>query len=96
MPRVVGLVGRAEDPAERKTPPGRTQRREGRAMIELSLDPVGSLLPFRAEGLDFQAQFLGQRPADEAADRVRLPARQFHGVDKQMHLGRRMSRYVSA
>jgi hypothetical protein len=27
---------------------------------------------------------------------MRLPSRRLHGVDKQMHLGRRVSRYVSA
>ena len=47
-------------------------------------------------GLDRQPHLFPQRAADEAADRMRLPIGRGHGIDKQVHLGRRVSRYVSA
>jgi hypothetical protein len=43
-----------------------------------------------------QPQFLLQLTAEESVYAMDLPAVRFHGVDKQMHLGRRVSPYVSA
>jgi hypothetical protein len=45
---------------------------------------------------NLQPQLLLQLAADESTYAMGLPAGRFHGVDKQMHLGRRMSPYVSA
>src|SRR5688572_3025260 len=51
-------------------------------MVELGSDPIGTLLPLGTRRLDPEAQFLGERPADEATDSVRLPAGGFHDLGK--------------
>ena len=62
----------------------------------LGVDPVGALPIRPLEGLDLEAHLLAQAAADEAAHAVGLPAGSLLGVDEQMHLGRRVSRYISA
>ena len=61
----------------------------------LRVDPVGALAAFRLEGLNGVSSLL-HRAGHEPADGVLLPAHLFHGIDEQMHLRRRVSRYVSA
>ena len=47
-------------------------------------------------GLHGQAHLLAERAGKEAAHTMGLPTGGSHGVGKQMHLGRRVSPYVSA
>ena len=58
------------------------------------LDPVGALAALGLERFDLVPRAF-QRSSHESADRVSLPAHLAHGVDKQMHSGRRMSRNIS-
>ena len=60
----------------------------------LLVDAVGPFSTLGLEGLDVVPGLL-HRAGHEPADGVLLPAHLVHGVDKQMHLGRRVSRYVS-
>jgi hypothetical protein len=53
--------------------------------------PIGTL-----EGFHVETHLLAKAAGDEAADVVGLPIGRVHGIDKQMQLGRRVSRYISA
>ena len=57
-------------------------------------DAVGSLPGGVLRGFDLLSA-LAAEDADEASNGVVLPARGVHGVDKQRHLERRVSQYVS-
>ena len=61
----------------------------------LADDGVNSFAVLTLDRFNLETHFLAQRAADESANAVRLPTGRLHGVDKQMHLGRRVSRYVS-
>jgi len=58
-------------------------------------DLIGTLPGGIFGGLNRQPGLAAQE-TDEAAHGVLLPVGRFHGVDKQMHSGRRVSRYLSA
>src|SRR5688572_11527351 len=49
-------------------------------MIELGGDPVGALLALAPRGLDLEAKFFDQGPADETPHRMCLPARRLHDL----------------
>jgi hypothetical protein len=87
-----GLGPRAEAGKPAAVGAGRASR-EGVSMLRV--DPVGALVPFRFEGLDLVARPL-HGASHEPANGMRLPSHLLHGVDKQMHLRRRVSQYVSA
>ena len=57
-------------------------------------DVVGTLSGGILGGLNRQSGLAAQE-TDEATHGVLLPMGRFHGVDKQMHSGRRVSRYLS-
>ena len=61
----------------------------------LLVDLVGALALVGFEGLDGVSGLL-HRAGHEPAHGVLLPAHLVQGVDEQMHLGRRVSPYVSA
>jgi hypothetical protein len=61
----------------------------------LFLDLVYAVAGLGLRGLDLEAVLLGG-DREETAHAVGLPIRGLLGVDEQMHLGRRMSRYISA
>src|ERR1035437_10524799 len=85
--RACGLVCGITDSPKRKTPPGRTRRREGTAMVSgLSRNPVATLLFVAAEGLDLQSELLDQSPTDEPANGVALPIRRFHNLRERRAL----------
>ena len=60
----------------------------------LSDDSVSALAALGLEGFNLVAGPF-QRSGHEPAHRVGLPTHFLHGVDKQMHSGRRMSRNIS-
>ena len=73
-----------ELPCKNKEPPERESGGvEGRMVISLRRDLVGTLLLLAAERFDPEAHFLGQRSADEAAHGVRLPGGQFHNLGER-------------
>ena len=61
-------------------------------LLDGSVDAIAGLVLRR---LDVELMLLGGG-GEEAPHAVCLPLGCFHGIDKQMHLGRRVSRYVSA
>ena len=71
---------------------GAGRAKEGGQML---IFPVRPLAAFRLVALDGVTGLL-HGPRHETSDRVLLPAHRAHGIDEQMHLGRRMSRYISA
>ena len=74
----------------------RGRRPRSRLDLEyLLLDLIYAIAGFRLRGLDLQAMLPGGG-REETPDRVGLPIGGLLGVDKQMHLGRRVSPYVSA
>ncbi len=80
----------------RETPPGANPAaRMDREGPESALDGVAAVAVLALGGRNGQPQLLTQGAADEAADAVRLPSCSLHGVDKQRHLERRVSQYVS-
>jgi hypothetical protein len=101
MPRLGGLVGgvaaagRSDGPKTRKARRSRSRAGRGAGEAWLAVERVEPLAIalFR---LQLQAHLLTHRPGQESANRVRLPAGGLHGIDKQMHLGRRVSQYISA
>lgn len=62
----------------------------------LADDRVNSFAVLTLGGFYREPHLLAQRAGEESAHAVGLPIRSGHGVDKQMHLGRRVSRNVSA
>ena len=70
----------------------RSVGREGSGLGD-AVNPFAVLAAYRVYR---ETHFLAQRAADESPNAVGLPTGCLHGVDKQMHLGRRVSRYVSA
>ena len=68
--------------------------RKGNRVMLLRKDSVGALAALGLEGFNLVAGIF-QRPGHKTANRMRLPAHLLHGVDKQMHSGRRMSRNIS-
>src|SRR5580700_6178259 len=73
---------------KRETPPGRTRRREGTVIVRgLTGNPVATLLLLAAERLHLQTQLLDQRPGNESANRVGLPAGSLHDLPKRRAFG---------
>jgi hypothetical protein len=62
----------------------------------LGLDRVSALPVIGLSGKDGQSHLFAEGAADESAYAMRLPVGGCHGGDKQMHLRRRVSQYVSA
>jgi hypothetical protein len=94
-----GLVGGAEDPGcgaeTRKAADVGSGGAKKRVRFSLGFDAVGSFSALGLEGFDVVPGLL-HRAGHEASDRVLLPAHFGHGIDQQVHLRRRVSRYVSA
>src|ERR1039458_837666 len=99
MPRAVRLVWgieaeAAEDAAESRTARrGRSRAggsREGRC---LTLELVYALAILALGGLNRAAHLLSQHTTDKTPHAVGHPPGCLHGVDKQMHFGRRASPY---
>src|SRR5439155_12436345 len=78
---------------ERKSRHPRGRRRGNRSV--LLRDLVDALAGFGLRRFDFEPVFLGGG-GEEAPNAVGLPVGGLHGVDQQMHLGRRVSGYFSA
>jgi hypothetical protein len=64
--------------------------------MDLGADRVAALSVFSLGGDDVQSHLLAECSGDEPAHGMRLPPSGVHGDDKQMHLRRRVSQYVSA
>jgi hypothetical protein len=66
----------------------------GKNLILLGVDAISPLASLGLEGFDLVAGLL-HRAGHKPAHGMALPRHLLHGVDKQMHSGRRMSRNIS-
>jgi len=91
------IAGRARAP-ERKGRKGRADTHPGRVSEGCATSAFNGIdaLSVALERAHTQPHLLAQLSADESPDAVGLPAGRHHGVDKQMHLRRRVSAQISA
>ena len=62
----------------------------------LADDRVNSFAVLTLGRFNCEPHLLAERAGEESAHAVGLPTHLIHGVDKQMHLGRRMNPNISA
>src|ERR1017187_9256835 len=102
VPGAIRLVWGTQAEAGENAAESRTARR-GRSRADgrwegrcLTLELINALAILALGGLNRAAHLLAEDATDEPPDAVGHPPGCLHGVDEQMHLGRRVSPYVSA